>query len=101
MSGQIDRVRPGAAAGHLDRLHQWLIATLGKASAKSEIASAINYSLKRWSPLTRHCDDGLLEIDTDAFDKRIRPAPCLERSAGCTRSPDQVCFRHAGMRDLP
>jgi hypothetical protein len=45
MSGQIDRVRSGAAAGHLDRLHQWLIATLGKASAKSEIASAINYSL--------------------------------------------------------
>jgi transposase len=40
----------------------------GSASAK-----AILYSLLRWTALTRYVDDGLLPIDNNWIENRIRP----------------------------
>ena len=36
-------------------------------------AKAIDYSLKRWTALTRYLDDGELPIDNNAVENRIRP----------------------------
>jgi len=41
-------------------------------SAKSELAKAINYSLKRWKALTRYRDDGRIEIDNNAAERALR-----------------------------
>jgi len=71
-------VRQVQAVPLLDQLYQWLAATLGKVSAKSEIASAINYSLKRWPALRLYCDDGSVEIDNNAAERALR-GPVLSR----------------------
>jgi hypothetical protein len=55
-----------------------MTATVTKVSAKSDIASAINYSLKRWAARTRYCEDGLLEIDNNAAERALR-GPVLSR----------------------
>jgi len=47
-------------------------ATLSQVSAKSEIASAIRYSLSRWPALTRYRDDGTLDIDNNAAERALR-----------------------------
>ncbi len=41
-------------------LESWLRMQRGKLSRKSETAKAIDYSLKRWTALTRFLDDGRL-----------------------------------------
>ena len=69
------RVRQARAGPLLAELQRWLVDLRGKVSAKSELATAINYALKRWVALTRYCDDGTLEIDTDAIDKGVRRFP--------------------------
>ncbi len=38
---------------------------VGRVPAKSEIAGAIGYSLKRWKALTRYVDDERIEIDNN------------------------------------
>jgi hypothetical protein len=47
----------------LDELKARMEAIRAKLSAKSTLAVAITYALKRWPGLTRYCDDGRLEID--------------------------------------
>ena len=73
------------AFGHIGHtsfrpLQQWLIETRRKVSAKSELAAAINYALKRWAALTRYCEDGSIEIDNNAAERTLR-GPVLS-SAG-------------------
>jgi len=92
-------VRQAQAAPLLDQFHQWLIATLGKVSAKSEIASAINYSLKRWTALTRYSDDGLLEIDNNAAERALR-GPVLSRKNFLFAGADSGGERAAAMYSL-
>ncbi|MCB1752434.1 MAG: transposase, partial [Gammaproteobacteria bacterium] len=36
-------------------------------------AKAIDYSLKRWSVLTRYCEDGAVPIDNNWVENQIRP----------------------------
>jgi transposase len=67
-------VRQARAGPLLDDLHAWLLATLAKLSAKSELASAIRYALWRWVALTRYCDDGRIEIDNNAAERSLRAA---------------------------
>jgi len=52
--------------------------TLATVSAKSELASAINYSLKRWVALTRYSQDGSIEIDNNAAERAMK-GPVLGR----------------------
>jgi hypothetical protein len=39
----------------------------------SGLAKAIDYSLKRWSALTRYLDDGRYPIDNNPVENAIRP----------------------------
>jgi transposase len=72
------RVRQLEAGPLLNGLHAWLQATLASVSTKSELAAAINYSLKRWRALTRYRDDGTIEIDNNAAERALR-GPVLSR----------------------
>ena len=72
------QVRQARAGPLLEELKQWLQATLATVSAKSELAGAIGYALKRWTALTRYRDDGGIEIDNNAAERALR-APVLSR----------------------
>jgi len=67
------QVRQQRAGPLLEALQQWLAATLGMVSAKSELAGAIKYALVRWVALTRYRDDGRIEIDNNSAERSIRP----------------------------
>lgn len=53
-------------------LQAWLNATLRTLSVKSPLASAIQYTLTRWSALSRFLGDGAVEIDNNAAERAIR-----------------------------
>ena len=55
------------------RLHQWLTQQRQKVPDGSATARAIDYSLKRWTALTRYIDDGDLPIDNNWVENQIRP----------------------------
>jgi len=56
----------------LTPLQSWLQESLTRLSRKSETAVAINCALGRWPALVRYCDDGLLEIDSNAAERALR-----------------------------
>ena len=60
------------AVPRLEKLREWLEATLRKTSKKSELAGAIRYTLSRWAALTRYCEDGRIEIDNSAAERTLR-----------------------------
>jgi transposase len=60
------------AAPILDELQTWLKATHATLSVKSPLAGAIQYTLVRWSALTRYVADGTIEIDNNAAERAIR-----------------------------
>lgn len=66
------RERLERAAPLLKELHAWLSETLGRVSAKSDLAQAIGYTLTHWKALTRYCDDGRIEIDNNAAERALR-----------------------------
>jgi len=71
-------VRQRDAVPLLARLESWMRATLATVSAKSELAAAFNYSLKRWEALTRYSRDGTIEIDNNAAERAMK-GPVLGR----------------------
>jgi hypothetical protein len=66
------QARNSRARPLLESLHAWLKMSLSKLSRKSEVATAINYALGRWTQLLRYCDDGRLEIDNNAAERALR-----------------------------
>jgi transposase len=66
------RERQEHAAPLLEELHAWLSETLGRVSAKSDLAQAIGYTLTHWKALTRYRDDGRIEIDNNAAERALR-----------------------------
>ena len=71
-------VRQRDAVPLLASLESWARATLATVSAKSEMAAAFNYSLKRWVALTRYSQDGSIEIDNNAAERAMK-GPVLGR----------------------
>jgi hypothetical protein len=65
-------VRRERAAPILAELRSWLIETQSTLSVKSPLAGAIQYTLGRWTALTRYVDDGRIEIDNNAAERAIR-----------------------------
>jgi len=65
-------VRNTRARPLLDSLKQWLEATLGKLSRKSDTATAVRYALGRWNALVRYVNDGRIEIDNNAAERALR-----------------------------
>jgi transposase len=54
-------------------LHRWLIAQRQQVPNGSATVKAIDYTLKRWSALTRYIDDGDLPISNNWVENQIRP----------------------------
>ncbi len=65
-------IRNERARPLLESLKQWLEATLGKLSRKSDTALAVRYALGRWEALVRYIDDGGIEIDNNAAERALR-----------------------------
>lgn len=74
--GQPPAVRRAArqerSAPILEDLRGWLEATLRTVSVKSPLAGAIQYTLVRWTALTRFRDDGRIDIDNNTAERSIR-----------------------------
>jgi transposase len=56
----------------MDAMKTWLQQTLHTLSQKSAMAKAIRYALSRWEALGRYCEDGRIEIDTNAAERALR-----------------------------
>lgn len=67
------RYRLQHAKPRLDALHDWLVSLRQASLGGSGLAKAIDYSLKRWSALTRYLDDGRYPIDNNRIENAIRP----------------------------
>jgi transposase len=67
----------------LDALHQWMVLQRQQVAGNSATAKALDYSLKRWTALTRFVDDGQLPVDNNWIENQIRPI-ALGRSTGCS-----------------
>jgi len=57
----------------IDDLKRWLDATRPQVLGASGTLTAIDYTLKRWAPLTRYLDDGRYPIDNNPIENAIRP----------------------------
>jgi transposase len=62
-----ERSRPLVAA-----LETWLRQQRAELSRRSETAKAIDYSLKRWTALTRFLDNGRLCMSNNAAERAVR-----------------------------
>ena len=67
------RVRQVRSKPLLDALHRWLLLTRQKITDGSATAKALDYSLKRWTALTRFAGDGRLPVDNNPIENQIRP----------------------------
>lgn len=70
---EINRQRRSRAAPIAKTLHDWLVAHRTKVPEGSATARAIDYSLNRWTALTRYIDDARLPIDNNHDERQIRP----------------------------
>lgn len=67
------RLRHKRAGPLLTALHTWLEARKDEVLPGSAIANAIDYSLRRWTALTRYVDDGMAAMDNNHIENLIRP----------------------------
>jgi len=66
------RVRQERSRPLISELQTWLREQRGKVSKHSETGKAIDYSLKRWTALTRFLDDGRLCMSNNAAERELR-----------------------------
>jgi len=67
------RLRQARAKPLADDLHTWLQAQRTRVPDGSAIAKAIDYSLGRWTALTRYLGDGGVPCDNNWVENQIRP----------------------------
>ncbi len=67
------RIRQEKAAPVMDTLHTWMIAQRDLVPNGSAISKALDYSLKRWTALSRYLDNGAVPIDNNWCENQIRP----------------------------
>lgn len=67
------RIRQEKAVPVMDALHAWMIAQRDLVHDGSAISKALDYSLKRWTALSRYLDDGAVPIDNNWAENQIRP----------------------------
>ncbi len=72
-AGERQRIRQRQSRPIADKFREWLLLQRQKATDGTAIAKAIDYSLGRWTALTRFLDDGALPIDNNWVENRIRP----------------------------
>src|SRR5262249_51177910 len=66
------RVRQENSRPLVSALQAWLREQRAKVSKHSETGKAIDYSLKRWTALTRFLDDGRLCMSNNAAERELR-----------------------------
>lgn len=67
------RIRQEKAVLVMEKLHAWMIAQRDLVPEGSAISKALDYSLKRWTALSRYLDDGAVPIDNNWAENQIRP----------------------------
>jgi transposase len=67
------RIRQARSKPLLDAFRQWMILHRQKITDGSATAKALDYSLRRWSALTRFVSDGQLPVDNNHIENQIRP----------------------------
>ncbi len=67
------RIRQVCSIPVLDALHRWMLLTRQKITDGSATARALDYSLKRWTALTRFAGDARLPVDNNHIENQIRP----------------------------
>ena len=70
---QRQEVRQCQSRPVLDALHEWMVLQRQQVAGNSATAKALNYSLKRWTALTRFIDDPQLPPDNNWIENQIRP----------------------------
>jgi transposase len=65
-------VRAARSRPLVTALEAWLREHRAKLSAKSEVAKAIDYLLKRWPSFTRFLEDGRICLSNNAAERAIR-----------------------------
>jgi hypothetical protein len=78
LAGELDaeqryRLRQLRSRPITETLRQWLVLHRQRASDGTAIAKAIDYSLNRWTALTRFLEDGAVPVDNNWIENRIRP----------------------------
>ena len=66
------RVRNERSRPLVIKLESWLREQRARVSKNSETGKAIDYSLKRWSVLTRYLDDGRICMSNNAAERELR-----------------------------
>ena len=56
----------------LAALHEWMLLQRQKLPDSSATAKALDYSLRRWTALTRFADDGQLPLENNWIENQIR-----------------------------
>jgi transposase len=56
-----------------NKFHEWMLLNRQKITDGTATAKAFDYSLKRWTALTRFLDDAQLPIDNNWIENQIRP----------------------------
>ena len=67
------RIRQDKSKPLLDALYRWMIVNRQQITHGSATATALDYSLRRWSALTRFVGNGQLPIDNNHIENQIRP----------------------------
>jgi hypothetical protein len=71
--GQRLTIRQAQAKPVADALHQWLLVQRQRVPGGGATFKAIEYSLNRWSALTRYLNDPQVPIDNNWVENQIRP----------------------------
>ncbi|MBK7642831.1 MAG: transposase [Planctomycetes bacterium] len=85
-------LRRAESIPRLERLRDWMAATRPKVLDKGRLAQAIDYSLSNWTALMRYCEDGRLDIDNNAAERRCA------RSRSAARTGSSSATNAAGRR---
>lgn len=67
------RIRLSQAKPIAEKLHHWMRVERQQVPDGTAISNALDYSLKRWTALTRYLDDGGIPIDNNRVENLIRP----------------------------
>ena len=70
---QRQKIRQQHSKPVLNALHAWMTLQRHKMPDSSATARALDYSLRRWTALTRFADDGQLPVDNNWIENQIRP----------------------------
>ena len=66
-------IRQEKAAPLMETLHAWMLAQRELVFEGLAITKALDYSLKRWTALSRYLDDRAVPIDKNWCENQIRP----------------------------